>query len=148
DRVLEIGTGSGYQAAVLSGLVKVVYTIEIVPQLGKEAAARLERLGYKNVKAGVGDGYKGWPEAAPFDKIIVTCSPEKVPQPLLDQLRDGGKMIIPLGERYHQAFYLYDKVGDEVSRTKLLPTLFVPMTGIAKGDRTRSPAGLVNGSFQ
>jgi protein-L-isoaspartate(D-aspartate) O-methyltransferase len=150
DRVLEIGTGSGYQAAVLSGLVKEVYTIEIVEPLGKEATARLARLGYKNVHVKVGDGYKGWLEHAPFDKIIVTCSPEKVPQPLLDQLRDGGKMIIPLGERFHQAFYLYEKVGDEVTRSKLLPTLFVPMTGIAQGDRKRPITGrpeLLNGAF-
>ena len=102
DRVLEIGTGSGYQAAVLSPLVKDVYTIEIVEPLGRRATRTLKRLGYKNVHTRVGDGYKGWPEAAPFDKIIVTCSPEKVPQPLVDQLREGGLMIVPVGERYQQ----------------------------------------------
>src|SRR5262249_51631785 len=109
DRVLEIGTGSGYQAAVLSKIVKEVYTIEIIEPLGKEAEKRLRNLRYKNVKVKIGDGYQGWAEHAPFDKIIVTCSPENVPQPLVDQLRDGGRMLIPLGERYQQAFYLYEK---------------------------------------
>jgi len=99
DRVLEIGTGSGYQAAVLAKIVKEVYTIEIVEPLGREATQRLKELGYANVHTKIGDGYKGWPEYAPFDKIIVTCSPENVPQPLKDQLREGGKMIVPLGER-------------------------------------------------
>src|SRR5262249_48250810 len=109
DRVLEIGTGSGYQAAVLANIVKEVYTIEIVEALGKQAAKRLKELGYANVRAKIGDGYKGWPEHAPFDKIIVTCSPEEVPQPLVDQLREGGKMMIPLGERYQQVFYQFEK---------------------------------------
>ena len=119
DRVLEIGTGSGYQAAVLSPLVKDVYTIEIVEPLGKRAARTLKQLGYKNVHAKVGDGYQGWPDAAPFDKIIVTCSPEKVPQPLIDQLRDGGRMIIPVGERYQQNLYLYRKTGGELKSEAL-----------------------------
>ena len=99
DRVLEIGTGSGYQAAVLSPLVKEVYSIEIVDKLGKQAAHTLKRLKYDNVFTRIGDGYLGWPEKAPFDKIIVTCSPEKVPQPLVDQLKEGGRMIVPVGER-------------------------------------------------
>lgn len=90
DKVLEIGTGSGYQAAVLSGLVKEVYSIEIVESLGLQAAKDLERLGYENVHTKVGDGYLGWPEHAPFDKIIVTCSPDQVPTPLVEQLREGG----------------------------------------------------------
>ena len=107
--MLEIGTGSGYQAAVLSPLVKEVYTIEIVEPLGKRAARTLKRLDYKNVHAKVGDGYQGWPEHAPFDKIIVTCSPEKVPQPLVDQLREGGRMIIPVGERYQQTLVSVDE---------------------------------------
>ena len=102
DRVLEIGTGTGYQAAVLSLLVREVDSIEIVPELGRTAAKRLKRLGYKNVKTKIGDGYLGWPDEAPFDKIILTCSPEKIPQPLVDQLKEGGRMVLPLGNRYEQ----------------------------------------------
>jgi protein-L-isoaspartate(D-aspartate) O-methyltransferase len=139
DRVLEIGTGSGYQAAVLSKLVKEVYTIEIVEPLGREAAERLQLLGYRNVHVRVGDGFQGWADAAPFDKILVTCSPEQVPQPLLDQLRDGGKLIAPLGERYQQTFYLFEKHNGTVSKTRLLPTMFVPMTGIAEAERKMQP---------
>src|SRR5206468_5509975 len=111
-------------------IAKEAYTIVIVEPLGKEAEKRLEDLGYRNVKTKIGDGYQGWAEFAPFDKIIVTCSPEKVPQPLVDQLREGGKMIIPLGERYQQMFYLFEKKGGKLVQTKLLPTMFVPMTGI------------------
>lgn len=152
DRVLEIGTGSGYQAAVLSSLVKDVYTIEIVEPLGKRAAALLDRLGYSNVHCKVGDGYLGWPEAAPFDKIIVTCSPESVPRPLIDQLQEGGKMIIPLGERYQQVFHLLEKKDGELRRTRLIPTLFVPMTGTMEELRKVKPdpahPELVNGGFE
>jgi protein-L-isoaspartate(D-aspartate) O-methyltransferase len=152
DRVLEIGTGSGYQAAVLSPLVKDVYTIEIVEPLGKRAARTLKRLGYKNVFAKVGDGYQGWPEAAPFDKIIVTCSPEKVPQPLVDQLRDGGLMIVPVGERYQQNLYLFRKHGERLDSEALKATLFVPMTGQAEAKREVLPDPLhptiANGSFE
>ena len=108
---MEIGTGSGYQAAVLSPLVKEVYTIEIVEPLGERAARTLKRLKYANVHAKVGDGYQGWPEHAPFDKIIVTCSPEKVPPKLVEQLREGGRMIVPVGERYQQTLYLFRKEG-------------------------------------
>ena len=152
DRVLEIGTGSGYQAAVLSPLVRDVYTIEIVEPLGKRAARTLKKLGYKNVFARVGDGYQGWPEAAPFDKIIVTCSPEKVPQPLIDQLRDGGLMIVPVGERYQQNLYLFRKHGDRLESEALKATLFVPMTGEAEAKREVLPDPLrptiANGSFE
>ena len=152
DRVLEIGTGSGYQTAVLSGLVKEIYTIEIVEPLGKTAAKRLKRLGYDNVHAKVGDGFKGWAEHAPFDKIIVTCSPENVPAPLVEQLREGGRMIIPLGERYQQVFHLLEKRNRKLVQKKLIPTLFVPMTGIAEDNRKVKPDPLnpriVNGGFE
>jgi protein-L-isoaspartate(D-aspartate) O-methyltransferase len=128
DRVLEIGTGSGYQAAVLSPLVAEVYTIEIVEPLARRAEADLKRLGYKNVKVRAGDGYKGWVEAAPFDAIIVTCAPDHVPQPLVDQLKEGGRMIIPVGESYDQKLYLLEKRGNRVERHAVLPVRFVPMT--------------------
>jgi protein-L-isoaspartate(D-aspartate) O-methyltransferase len=152
DRVLEIGTGSGYQAAILSPLVQDVYTIEIVEPLARRAARVLKRLDYANVHTRTGDGYLGWPEAAPFDKIIVTCSPEKVPQPLVDQLRDGGLLVIPVGERYQQTLYLMRKEGDELKEEVLRPTLFVPMTGKAESQREVKPdpknPQLVNGSFE
>jgi len=152
DRVLEIGTGSGYQAAVLGELAKEVYSIEIVEELGRSAARRLKRLDYDNVKTKVGDGYKGWPEHAPFDKIIVTCSPEKVPAPLTEQLKEGGKMIIPLGRRYQQVFHLLEKKDGKLVREKLIPTLFVPMTGASEEKREVKPDPLnpkiVNGGFE
>ncbi len=133
DRVLEIGTGSGYQAAVLAELVAKVYTIEIVQPLGERARADLARLKVDNVQVRIGDGYEGWPEHAPFDAIIVTCSPEKVPQPLVDQLRDGGRMIIPVGEaRGQQALVLLEKHGTKVVQRAILPVRFVPMTGRAQ----------------
>ncbi|QDS96243.1 Protein-L-isoaspartate O-methyltransferase [Roseimaritima multifibrata] len=151
DKVLEIGTGSGYQAAVLSPLVEHVYTIEIVRPLGKKAKEVLERLGYENVSARVGDGFLGWPEAAPFDKIIVTCSPESIPQPLVDQLREGGQMIIPVGERYQQTLYRMIKKDGKLERQPLRPTLFVPMTGEAEDGRQQKPdpsnPKVINGDF-
>lgn len=131
DKVLEIGTGSGYQAAVLSGLVKAVFTIEIIEPLAKQAAADLRRLGYSNVTVKAGDGYQGWPDAAPFDAIIVTCAPEHVPQPLVDQLRDGGRMIIPVGPAADQNLVLLRKSAGKVHRQAVLPVRFVPMTGTA-----------------
>jgi protein-L-isoaspartate(D-aspartate) O-methyltransferase len=97
DRVLEIGTGSGYQAAILGEMVKEVYTIEIVAELGKRARQTLSNLGYKNIHVKIGDGYKGWPDKAPFDAVVVTCAPEKVPRALIEQLKEGGRMIIPVG---------------------------------------------------
>src|SRR5436853_875811 len=127
DRVLEIGTGSGYQAAILAELVAEVYTIEIVEPLAKAAEATLQRLGYNNVHLKVGDGYKGWPEEAPFDAIIVTCAPEKVPQPLADQLKDGGRMVIPVGERFAQQLYLLEKKNGQLQESVTLPVRFVPM---------------------
>jgi protein-L-isoaspartate(D-aspartate) O-methyltransferase len=152
DKVLEIGTGSGYQAAVLSGLVKEVYTIEIVDALGRRAAADLKRLKYANVHAKVGDGYQGWPEHAPFDKIIVTCSPEHVPPALTEQLKEGGRMIVPVGQRYQQVFHLLKKTDGKLVTEALRPTLFVPMTGEAEQRRQVRPdptkPGLVNGDFE
>lgn len=152
NRVLEIGTGSGYQAAVLSPLVAEVYTIEIVPSLGRRAAEVLQKLGYKNVHPKVGDGYQGWPEHAPFDKIIVTCSPEAVPQPLVDQLRDGGLMVVPVGERYQQTMYLLRKENGKMVSEALRPTLFVPMTGRAEDQRQVLPdparPAIHNGDFE
>jgi protein-L-isoaspartate(D-aspartate) O-methyltransferase len=127
DRVLEIGSGSGYQAAILAELMAEVYTVEIVPQLGKTAEATLQRLGYKNVHIKVGDGYRGWPEEAPFDAIIVTCAPEQVPQPLVDQLKEGGRMVIPVGERFAQQLYLFEKKNGQLKESVTLPVRFVPM---------------------
>lgn len=132
DRVLEVGTGSGYQAAVLSRLVKEVYSIEIVAPLAERAKTVLSRLGYDNIKLRQGDGYQGWPEAAPFDAVIVTCAPDHVPQPLIDQLRDGGRMIIPVGPAEDQNLYLLRKRGDHLERESVLPVRFVPMTGTAQ----------------
>jgi protein-L-isoaspartate(D-aspartate) O-methyltransferase len=132
DRVLEIGTGSGYQAAVLAGLVKEVYTIEIVEALGKQAGETLSRLAYKNVKTRIGDGYRGWPEAAPFDAIIVTCAPDDIPAPLVEQLAEGGRMIIPVGPQGEpQNLILLKKTGGKIEQQKSLPVVFVPMTGEA-----------------
>ncbi len=152
DRVLEIGTGSGYQAAVLSPLVQDVFTIEIVEELGRRAAKTLKRLKYGNVHPRIGDGYAGWPEEAPFDKIIVTCSPENVPQALVDQLREEGVLIVPLGERYRQTLYRFRKTKGMLEREALLPTLFVPMTGEAEDRRDVRPdplhPQLNNGGFE
>ena len=152
DRVLEIGTGSGYQAAVLSPLVQQVYTIEIVESLGRRAERTLRQLRQDNVTVRIGDGFQGWPEEAPFDKIIVTCSPEQVPQPLIDQLRVGGLMVIPVGERYQQTMYLLRKTDQGMQPESLRPTLFVPMTGQADSQRKVQPdptrPALVNGSFE
>ena len=152
DRVLEVGTGSGYQAAVLAEIVKDVYSVEIVPALSKSASERLEKLGYENIHCRLGDGYEGWPEHAPFDKVIVTCSPESVPQPLVDQLKEGGMMIIPIGERYQQSFYLLQKVDGKLQQKQLVPTLFVPMTGESEEQRRIQPDGrnprVVNGDFE
>ena len=130
DRALEVGTGSGYQAAVLSRLVKEVYTIEILPPLGEEAARRLKDLGYSNVQVRVGDGYEGWVEAAPFDIILVTAAPEKVPAPLLDQLRTGGRMVIPVGPVHEiQSLRLIEKDNrGRILTRDMLPVQFVPLT--------------------
>jgi len=152
DKVLEIGTGSGYQAAVLSPLVKEVYSIEIVEKLGKNAAKVLKKLKYKNVYTKIGDGYLGWEEHAPFDKIIVTCSPESIPQPLVDQLKEGGTIVVPMGERHQQTLYLLEKQDGKMVRKALRPTLFVPMTGEAEDQRQVKPdpanPTLLNSDFE
>lgn len=131
DRVLEVGTGSGYQAAVLSVLVREVYSIEIVEPLAKEAADRLQKLGYSNVKVRAGDGYRGWPEAAPFDAIIVTAAPDHIPRPLLEQLTVGGRLVIPVG-KYYQMLIRTRRTAKGFKTEKLLPVRFVPMTGEAQ----------------
>lgn len=135
DRVLEIGTGSGYQAAILSKLVQEVYTIEIVAPLGEQARNVLKRLGYTNIKVRIGDGYRGWPEAAPFDGIIVTCAPDAIPKPLTDQLAEGGRMVIPVGpERHTQQLIVLRKQNGALLQQKILPVIFVPMTGEAQSE--------------
>ena len=129
DRVLEIGTGCGYQAAVLSRLVQEVYSIEIIEPLASEAATILRGLGYNNIHLRMGDGHQGWLEAAPFDAIIVTCAPESVPPSLVDQLKDGGRMIIPVGERGHQKLVLLTKTEGRLEQRQVMSVSFVPMTG-------------------
>ena len=131
DVVLEVGTGSGYQAAVLSLLVKHVYTVDIHPELAEGAAKLLERLNYHNVTVRAGDGYAGWPEHAPFDGIIVTAAPDKIPPPLLEQLKAGGKLVIPVGpEHGYQQLVLIEVDNEGVfSRSSVLPVQFVPLTG-------------------
>jgi len=127
DRVLEIGTGSGYQAAILSGLCAHVYTIEIVASLGKRADSVLRVLGYPNISVRIGDGYKGWPEEAPFDAIIVTCSPSHIPKPLQEQLKEGGRMIIPVGDSGIQELVLVTRRNGRLTNQERLPVRFVPM---------------------
>jgi protein-L-isoaspartate(D-aspartate) O-methyltransferase len=133
DRVYEVGTGSGYQAAILSRLVKEVYSVEIHPSLSKRATKVLGELGYDNVHTRAGDGYAGWPDAAPFDAIIVTCAPEAIPPPLVEQLKEGGRMVIPIARnRFDQVVHLIVKKNGKLVDTQLRPTLFVPMTGRAQ----------------
>jgi len=126
ERVLEIGTGSGYQAAVLAEIVKEVYTIEILKPLAETAAKRLSDLGYTNIKVRCGDGYLGWEEYAPFDVIIVTAAPDEVPERLLEQLKEGGRMIIPVGS-FYQELYRITKIKGRIEKESLLPVRFVPM---------------------
>jgi protein-L-isoaspartate(D-aspartate) O-methyltransferase len=129
-KVLEIGTGSGYQAAVLAEIVKEVYTIEIIAEHGKAAAERLKRLDYDNVQVKVGDGYQGWREHAPYDAIIVTAGAEHVPPPLLEQLKEGGRMVIPVGPAFMtQRLMLIEKKKGKTVTKSLIPVLFVPFTG-------------------
>ncbi len=129
--VLEVGTGSGYQAAVLAQLAQQVYSIEIVEPLGLEARARLRRLGFGNVSVHIGDGYAGWPEHAPFDAVIVTAAAPQIPQPLIDQLKNGGRMAIPVGEAWltPQLLLLSKDLHGKVTTRPILPVAFVPMTG-------------------
>jgi protein-L-isoaspartate(D-aspartate) O-methyltransferase len=126
-RVLEIGTGSGYQAAVLAELARVVSTIEIVPDLARRAAATLKELGYTNVHLREGDGYAGWPERAPFDRIMVTAAPDRIPRPLVDQLRAGGRMVIPIGGA-EQWMTIVEKTSTGVVQRRTIPVRFVPFT--------------------
>jgi protein-L-isoaspartate(D-aspartate) O-methyltransferase len=128
DRVLEIGTGSGYQAAVLGELAGEVYTIEILDELAENAARLLKELGYDNVTVKSGDGYIGWEEHAPFDAVIVTCAPPKIPKPLMEQLAEGGRMVVPVGEFYQELILVENKDG-LLSKTSVIPVRFVPMTG-------------------
>ena len=132
DRVLEIGTGSGYQAAVLAEIAKAVYSIEIVEALGTAAAERLQRMGYENVTVRIGDGYQGWPEQAPFDAVLLTAAPPSIPRPLVEQLKIGGRLIAPVGG-FNQQLVRLTKTGPEETREEtLLPVRFVPMTGEAQ----------------
>jgi protein-L-isoaspartate(D-aspartate) O-methyltransferase len=142
SKVLEIGTGSGYQAAVLAELGADVYSIEIIPDLAAFGAANLAATGYESVHLRVGDGYLGWPEAAPFDGIIVTCAPTSVPQPLQEQLAEGGRLVIPVGDRGEQELVVQEKKDGKVVGRSVLPVRFVPMTGMAEeGEPVQAPAG-------
>jgi protein-L-isoaspartate(D-aspartate) O-methyltransferase len=127
DKVLEIGTGSGYQAAILAEICDSVFTIEIFEKLGKKAKNLFAELGYKNISCKIDDGYKGWPEHAHFDAIIVTCSPTKIPEPLKEQLAEGGRMIIPVGDSPYQNLVLLRKKNGKIKQEKVLPVRFVPM---------------------
>lgn len=126
EKVLEIGTGSGYQAAILAELTKEVYTIEILPGLAQRAQGLLTGLGYKNIKVKCADGFLGWPEFAPFDGIIVTCAPQEIPRPLIEQLAEGGRLVIPVGEEY-QELKLLVKVKGKIVQRDIIPVRFVPM---------------------
>lgn len=134
ERALEIGTGSGYQAAVLAEIVRDVYTIEIVEPLALRAERLLQQEGYANIHCRCGDGYRGWPEAAPFDAIIITAAPVTIPQPLVDQLAEGGRMVLPVGDR-SQELVLLTKKNNRILQKSLLPVRFVPMTGEVQKSR-------------
>lgn len=135
EKILEVGAGSGYQAAVLAQMGAEVFTIEIIEPLAEMARLTLGRLGYGNARVRHGDGYRGWPDEAPFDAIIVTCAPDKIPPDLVAQLRDGGRMIIPVGGGMNQELILLRKHGDRVEQQAILPVRFVPMTGEAEQAR-------------
>ncbi len=129
DKVLEIGTGSGYQAAVLAEIVKDVYTIEIIGELAEQAKKRLDSLGYKNIHIRHGNGYLGWPEHAPFDAIIVTAAPKDIPQELVRQLKTGGRMVIPLGSLYQDLYVITKREDGTIEKRHVIPVRFVPMVG-------------------
>lgn len=128
EKVLEVGTGSGYQAAILAELAKEVYTIEIIEPLASSAKNLLFELGYRNIRTKVGDGYSGWPEVAPFDAIIVTAAPDHTPEPLLDQLKEGGRIVLPVGS-YSQILKKITKRSGKIMSADITPVMFVPMTG-------------------
>ncbi len=138
-RVLEIGTGSGYQSAVLSKIAEQVYSIEILPDLASSASAALGSLGYSNVTVRAGDGYRGWPEHAPFDGIIVTAAPEKIPEPLVEQLAVGGRMVIPVGGFFQELKVFTREKDGRVTEKAIIPVRFVPMTGEIEKDKTPAP---------
>jgi len=127
DKVLEIGTGSGYQAAILGELSDSIYTIEIITSLGSRASRLLQEMGYSNIKVKIGDGYQGWEEYAPFDAIIVTCAPTEIPNALKNQLKEGGRIIIPVGSLYYQNLVYLRKVNNQIKEEKVFPVRFVPM---------------------
>ncbi len=128
EKVLEIGTGSGYQAAILAELAREVYTIEIIEALAESAKNLLLKLGYQNIQVKTGDGYLGWPEVAPFDAIIVTCAPDHIPKPLIEQLKEGGRLVIPVGT-FSQELKKVVKRSGKIETTDVIPVIFVPMTG-------------------
>ncbi len=133
-KVLEVGTGSGYQAAILAQMGASVHTIEIIPPLAQRARATLDSVGYRNIQYRVGDGYRGWPEAAPFDAILVTAAPDHVPQPLVDQLAIGGHLVVPVGAS-QQTLMVITRTGDGTRSERTIPVLFVPMKGEAERGR-------------
>jgi protein-L-isoaspartate(D-aspartate) O-methyltransferase len=138
DKVLEIGTGSGYHAAILAEIAKKVYTIEIIPELSQRAKSIISKLGYKNINFKIGDGYIGWEEYAPFDAIIVTCAPEKIPEPLIKQLKEGGRMVIPVGGEWIQDLILLTKQKGKLTQRVVTKVRFVPMLG----EHTKIPVPL------
>jgi protein-L-isoaspartate(D-aspartate) O-methyltransferase len=138
-RVLEIGTGSGYQSAVLGELASEVYSVEILPDLARSASDTLKRLGYNNVTVREGDGYRGWPEHAPFDGIIVTAAPERIPEPLIEQLAPGGRMVIPVGGFFQELKVFTKDAQGRVAEKDIIPVRFVPMTGEVEGEKTPQP---------
>ncbi len=136
DRVLEVGTGSGYQAAVLAELGAEVYSIEIIEPLARRTRAQLNAMGYDEIETRIGDGYAGWPEQAPFDAIVITAAPPRIPEPLKKQLAIGGKMVVPVGEHYQELVVL-TRTTDGFELERSIPVLFVPMTGQAQERASR-----------